>query len=663
MNWRLLRSRLLSPRAGLALFLLLAGWYILTSSGHTYTSDEETMLAAGESLVSKGSFALPYDFLMNHRTGEDGQRYSRYGPGQSLAAVPFIAVGRVVALAAPRYATSFIVRLFVLLLPALITAATATLLYAWARELGYGARVALLVALLYGLGLAWPYSRTFFAEPLTTFFLVLCAYGLRRESRGWWVVAGAAAGCAVVVKLQALLLLPLIAGYGLLLCFCPGGVCPMCSRVGSLVGRVTMGLVGVLLPLAFLLLYNIQVFGGPFQTGYGGVDPTGLLDWPWQEGLYGLLLSTGKGLLLFSPTVLIGLVGMAFRWRQQWREALLGLAVLSVSLAFYCRLSYWHGDGSWGPRYLVFVLPFVYLPAAGVLSAIGERRARLAGAGVAALAAVTFLIQLLPVLVNLNTYLQMTDQYQRHFTPSQSPLVGHVRLWQERASEWWLRVDPPAGTVVLRDGFSYSEGERNKIRGDVLPRWSYADARMQLYPFEQGPLEGRLVVGDHRPWPIPRAQFALLLDGAPLEGVECIDLTGQNIEWELRFHLTEQQARAGAELLLQSDTWNPDDMTDDNPRDEELGLLVQEITVSQDGRFFELREALPIPTVKRDRRALWLWYYDTPHHHLFDAWLWYLFVAGLPPAVVALLLVVVALPSLVALLVGGRGVAAVLRGG
>ena len=115
----------------LALFLLLAGWYILTSSGHTYTSDEETMLAAGESLVKNGSFALPLDFLMNHRSGVDGQNYSRYGPGQSVAAVPFIVAGKLVASVAPRYAERFIMLLFVLLLPALATAATGLVLYDW----------------------------------------------------------------------------------------------------------------------------------------------------------------------------------------------------------------------------------------------------------------------------------------------------------------------------------------------------------------------------------------------------------------------------------------------------------------------------------------------------------------------------------------------------
>jgi hypothetical protein len=640
-----------APAPGVALFLLLLGWYMLTMSGHTYTSDEETMLAAAESLAEHGSFALPRDFLMNSVTGIDGEHYSRYGPGQSIAAVPFVLVGKLLAVAAPRYAEGFIVRLIVLLLPALITAATGLVLYAWAREVGYSVRVALLVGLLYGTSMAWPYSRTFFAEPFAVSGLVVCGYGLRRESPRWWLVAGAAAGVAVTVKLQALLALPVLAGYALLASWHGS---PRAS-LGPLIRRAIAGVVGFVPFLMLLLLYNALLFGEPLKTGYGGVNPTGLLRADWREGLYGLLFSTGKGLLLFSPTVLLGIVGWFFGTRQQWRETLLSLAMVALNLAFYCRLEYWHGDGSWGPRYMMFVLPFLYLPAAGVLASVGKRGGRLLSALVGAVALLTFLVQLLPILVNLNTYIQMSDQYQRLFTPARSPMVGHLTIWRERVSEWWLRVDPPPGVVVLRDGFSYSEGDR--VQGEILPRWTFAEARMQFYPYTEGePLNGRIVVGDHRPWPLERAHFSLRFNGQPLDGVSRTDMTGQQIVWELRFHLRAEQVERGTTITLHSDTWNPDDDTEENPRDEDLGVRVEGLTFEQAGRLLDVREALPIPTVERDRRELWLWYYDTPRHHLFDAWLWYVVVAGLPPTIVVLLLALVGAPALLMVAAGGRGV-------
>ena len=62
-----------------------------------------------------------------------------------------------------------------------VTAAMVALLYRLTRLLGYSGRVALALAVIYGLATtAWPQSRTFFAEPLTAFLLVLSLYGIRR---------------------------------------------------------------------------------------------------------------------------------------------------------------------------------------------------------------------------------------------------------------------------------------------------------------------------------------------------------------------------------------------------------------------------------------------------------------------------------------------------
>jgi 4-amino-4-deoxy-L-arabinose transferase-like glycosyltransferase len=655
--WKTIAPRLRLP-PGAALCCLLLGCYLLTMSGHTYTSDEETMLAVAESLLARGSFALEPDFLMNYSAqSPDGQRYSRYGPGQSLAIVPFLLFGQSVAAAAPDFASGLISRLFVLLLPALVTALTAWLLYAWVRALDYGPRIALGVGLLFGLTtLAWPYSRTLFSEPLATLLLVACAYSLRREGPAWWLAAGAAAAAALAVKVPVLLAFPPLALYALLVSWRD----TLAASLRALGGRVALGLLGALLPLGLLLLYNVQVLGQLFTSGYGSLNPTAELGTTWQTGVYGLLLSPGKGLFVFAPAMLLGVVGLACAWRRQWRETLLAVAMLAFHLVFYSRLDYWHGDGSWGPRYMVFVVPFLLLPAAGLLATLAAWRSRAGYALVGALALLSFSIQLLPVVVNFNTYIQLSDQYTRFFVPAASPLMGHAQLWRERVGEWWLRVDPPRGegVVLLRSGFSYSEGDRSA--GELLPRWTYADAEMQLFPpasAQAAPLEGRLVVGDHRPWPLERASFGLLLHGQPLDGVQRSDLTGDNVIWELAFSLTPEQAAQGALLTLRSDTWNPTRDTADNPRNEDLGLLLQEASFTQGGQPLVLREALPLPRPESGRRDLWLWYYDTPNHHLLDVWWWYVAVAHMPAATVALLLALIGLPALLLLGVGGWNVA------
>jgi 4-amino-4-deoxy-L-arabinose transferase-like glycosyltransferase len=425
----------LARAAGFALFLLLLGWYILTMSGHTYASDEETVLAAGESLLSTGSFAISPDehFLMNTNQGVDGQLYSIYGPLQSALVVPFVAAGRGMSVLAPSY-RPLVVRLAVLLLPGLATAATAALLVLWVVEVGFSRQIGLLVGLLFGLtSFAWPHSRTFFAESLATFFLTLCAYGLRRHQPLWWAIAGAAAAAALATKIQTGLALPALALYAL-----ASSVGDEAAPARALARRAAFGLLGLALPLALLLTYNTQIFGSPTNSGYGPVGAIALGQHEnWRAGLYGLTFSTGKGLIFYAPSVLLGLAGLGFRLRQQWREALLSAVMLALHLGFYSKIGYWHGDGAWGPRYLVFVLPFIYLPAVGLLATALERPSRAVRAVLASLAALSFAVQLLPVLVNFNLYIHLSNARTRYFTPAASPLLAQPRIWLDRAQEWW----------------------------------------------------------------------------------------------------------------------------------------------------------------------------------------------------------------------------------
>ncbi|MCL5961309.1 MAG: hypothetical protein M1358_18705, partial [Chloroflexi bacterium] len=142
--------------------------------------------------------------------------------------------------------------------------------------------------------------------------------------------------------------------------------------------------------------------------------------------------------------------------------------------------------------------------------------------------------------------------------------------------------------------------------------------------------------------------------------------TGEKVWWELDFQIRPDQARRGAELDLRSDTWNPSLVQKGVPRDENLGLMLQTLELRQHGETMALREALPIPSPPARRYGLWLWYQgtsssDTPIPHLFDLWQWYALAAGLPRRVIALLLVLIGVPSLLCVMVGLRYTWAALR--
>src|SRR5215210_6614699 len=106
----------------LAFMLLVLGVYVLTMSGHTYSPDEETMLATSQALVLKGTWELPQSRNLVEVTGADGKRYSQYGPGQSVAALPWVLVGQIVSGLFPKGQAGFPLRLVLGLYNALVAA-------------------------------------------------------------------------------------------------------------------------------------------------------------------------------------------------------------------------------------------------------------------------------------------------------------------------------------------------------------------------------------------------------------------------------------------------------------------------------------------------------------------------------------------------------------
>ena len=178
------RCRQREWRRALALFLCFAGFYLLTTSGHFYAVDEETIYVLTESIGARGTFALPrgaWGLVLSPQSPEPGPAYSIFPPGQAFAALPLFFIGQLVAPLFPPDAEGYVLRFFVSLLGSFVTAAMVALLYRLARLLGYGGRVALALAVIYGLATtAWPQGRTFFAEPLTALLLVFGLYGVRR---------------------------------------------------------------------------------------------------------------------------------------------------------------------------------------------------------------------------------------------------------------------------------------------------------------------------------------------------------------------------------------------------------------------------------------------------------------------------------------------------
>jgi hypothetical protein len=129
-------------------------------------------------------------------------------------------------------------------------------------------------------------------------------------------------------------------------------------------------------PLVLLGLYNAACFGSPFalastHESYGSFATLGAhgffgVSWPSVSGLVGLLASPSRGLLVWAPLSSLALVGALRRdaWRQDVSAQLALVAAPAVLLIAMSGYRNWHGGWFPGPRYLLPVLPLVFVLAA-----------------------------------------------------------------------------------------------------------------------------------------------------------------------------------------------------------------------------------------------------------------------------------------------------------
>ena len=218
---------------------------------------------------------------------------------------------------------------------------------------------AALIALAFGLGsCAWPVSsQTLWQHPASTFFLSLAAWLLLR-SEGQPLAAawcGAALGMAVLCR-------PTVA----VVVVCTGAYLLCVDR-----RRCVAFVLGGLPFLVFLTAYNYHYFGHPFAFGQSVVasglalSKTGsahLWQSSWWESLPGLLFSPARGLVWFSPVLVLGLVSAAAVWRDPRFRALIPLQLGTVLMILVAGKWFdWWGGLTWGYRPIVDAAPFLAL--------------------------------------------------------------------------------------------------------------------------------------------------------------------------------------------------------------------------------------------------------------------------------------------------------------
>ncbi|MBX7151257.1 hypothetical protein K1X84_06415 [bacterium] len=419
------------------------------------SSDENGFFLEVQSLTDRGTLAIPEGIINNGVYGKDGQYYLGGGIGFTLVAMPFYVIGKLALtiFPVPEAYHIFILKGALSLTNQFLTALLAVMFFLFARSFNYSNRLSffLTAALIFSTNI-FPYAKSAMREPLLTLSLLGVFFFLRQFELTRKTLSLHAAGVCFTLlihtKLVFIILLPLIAIYfsyvvnGPYLLWSLNWLKNLANIIWSQKNSRLYIVMYAWLLLAFggMALYNFAQFGSMLSSGY--TEKGQPFTNPLFVGIYGLLFSSGKSFFLYAPVTLLAFYSFRRFANEHRMETGLFAGMFLLMLIFHAKFFSWAGDGSWGPRYLIPVLPFCILVAGkGLQNSLEQKRnfSKLAAVGLFFLG---IGIQGGGTSVYLGSYLRWIGEYpftknfsdpefmyKSHFVPGYSPVVGHWRLF------------------------------------------------------------------------------------------------------------------------------------------------------------------------------------------------------------------------------------------
>jgi hypothetical protein len=343
---------------------LLAAIFFVTMFSMTRErpwADATPIWELADSMATNGSISIHTRWPGKLPLGSDGKVYAAAPLLQGLIHVPGAFLQRQIAAFAPLHA-QLAWRFTSHLGTALLGALTCVLFFGLCRRLGTRPLSAGLATVALGLGTTlwvyarYPYSEVLQAACFTGFFGQLLKTRQDPSRRngaffGLWVglLVNAKYVYLASVAMGALYLIWTLRG-----------------RWRTMLETAMAALVAGLPFAAMILLYNYARWGSVTNAGYNLSSGAGISE-NVAVGLWGLFLSPGKSVFLYSPPLVAGILGLP-RAARRWPHFLPAfLLVLIPPLLVNARLIFWSGDYAWGPRYLVFAIPVMLLPLALIL--------------------------------------------------------------------------------------------------------------------------------------------------------------------------------------------------------------------------------------------------------------------------------------------------------
>ena len=336
-------------------FFLLLALYLFSHPGRIDIIDGQFRFEVSKNMLNFNGPMLSDYYLIQGAlptNAATGHHYSYYTAPASLFPLPFMLISRVLlgsGIASDQFTFS--------ITSAFAGACIAPLLIAFYRRL----RVPLLPALgwtaIFSVAtLWWPGSETVFDQcqhGVVILAMTLTAYDVAKNGRlGGALTTGLLGGLLFNYRIPFITLLPLFPVYWLI--EARRKVDRTTADRNALILQMVVFCAGVGVGLAGYAFYNWVRFGSISAPPFAGEQPA--IGNP-IAGFLTLIVSPGKGLLWFSPSIFLAFFGL-----KGFLKAERGLALLIITLSIMhvgemSLLTFAGGDWCWGPRYMLPILP------------------------------------------------------------------------------------------------------------------------------------------------------------------------------------------------------------------------------------------------------------------------------------------------------------------
>ncbi len=338
---------------------ILVGVYAFTFSGRIESGDTRTLFNATSSMVDFGDLLLDKTSADNPPfTTTPASVYPLSGaevePLQLILTAPLYWLAEHIPGIGLVHAVWFF-NIF-------ICTAIAVVVYIYALTLGYRPLVGVTTALLLGLGtILWPYSKTFFREPLACLFILLAALSMERwrskryRSIAYLIASILALAAAFLAKEAVIFALP-----ALVIIIFPSTRLP--KRI------LKLGVIVFTMLVCIFILSTVFASSLPFPVLYQRLaalfhrSPEQIAT--VHHAFHTYLLSVGGSVWGTSPVLLLAIPGLIVLYRRQ--EYRYPFAVTAIVCGFalgyaVLRGDHWFGGLSWPPRFMIPVIPFLML--------------------------------------------------------------------------------------------------------------------------------------------------------------------------------------------------------------------------------------------------------------------------------------------------------------